>query len=392
MPSLKLPSDNTDGLSGSIHQLYIALEQCFEMDHPDQYVVIEKLGDVTTVSQTGSTQLEVKAYDEDDALTDSHLNFWNTLRNWLQPQFDISQVKAFVLYTTQPIGERSSFKEWNTADKVRRLSILESIRTKAEDRYSKAVQEKAPAKVPVPESLGNMRYALGEIPRVRLAEVVGKLHISAEMPSLLECYDRILGKHAKVVPTENKAGYVGALFEFIVRPSTIENGWKIGYAEFSIQMIKFGGRFGVNRRTFPTRNAVEPDSLPQETLNQFSSSTFVTKIRDIEFHQKIPSAIADYTHAHQTWLDEFSKHQTLMDDYHVFAQDLRRIVEDGHAASSLECEEVMVDSKRFYLKMTGGELPIPAFPNMDPPNISYRNGVIHTLMDRVATLCWKLSI
>lgn len=93
-----------------ISQFYLALEKCFEMN-VYECVYIEKDGDVSLINQLGKesgTQTELKEYDEKDNLTDSHLNFWNTLNNWCSSSFTPEKYKYLVLATTQEIGKNSA--------------------------------------------------------------------------------------------------------------------------------------------------------------------------------------------------------------------------------------------------------------------------------------------
>ena len=63
----------------------------------NESIFIEEYGDITTSSE----QIEVKKYE--DNLTDRHPNFWNTLSNWYNPDFDIYNYDSLVLLTTQEI-------------------------------------------------------------------------------------------------------------------------------------------------------------------------------------------------------------------------------------------------------------------------------------------------
>lgn len=112
MTDRKLSNDATSAAQGTIYQLYVGVQKCFEMTS-GQKIIIERYGDVTV---SASQQLEIKYYAED--LTDSHPNFWKTLKNWMQDNFDESAYIALLLCTTQKIGEHSSLKVWNSKDLV----------------------------------------------------------------------------------------------------------------------------------------------------------------------------------------------------------------------------------------------------------------------------------
>src|SRR4051812_412328 len=116
-------NDASRSSQGTIYQVYVALVKCFEMA-TGQSVVIERMGDVTI---EGAAQIEVKQYSDDDPLTNSHPNFWNTLNNWVTNSPDENQCPALMLHTTQAFGARTALRNWNASDEKKRLSILEEI-------------------------------------------------------------------------------------------------------------------------------------------------------------------------------------------------------------------------------------------------------------------------
>lgn len=97
----KMSNDATSSITGTIYQICIGLDRCFNLLQ-GQKLLIERFGDITTASQS---QLEVKYYS--DPLTDSHPNFWKTIENWLKPEFDSSQYADLVLVTNQSFGQNS---------------------------------------------------------------------------------------------------------------------------------------------------------------------------------------------------------------------------------------------------------------------------------------------
>ncbi|NCD00414.1 MAG: hypothetical protein EOL95_12045 [Bacteroidia bacterium] len=80
MVSEKLHHDATETIRPIFYQCYVALEKCFNLLE-NESVYIEKYGDVTVLSETASSQTEVKNYKKD--LTNLDHNIWNTLKNWL---------------------------------------------------------------------------------------------------------------------------------------------------------------------------------------------------------------------------------------------------------------------------------------------------------------------
>nr|WP_259284728.1 hypothetical protein [Pseudomonas sp. 1079] len=117
----RLPFDATLLFKALQFQMLVAVEYCHDLD-PNECLWLEVMGDVTV---PGKVQTEVKLYS--DSLTDSHANFWNTVKNWLHEKFDRTSFKSLVLLTTQEFGSQTLLNGWNTANAAQRLSIMEKI-------------------------------------------------------------------------------------------------------------------------------------------------------------------------------------------------------------------------------------------------------------------------
>ena len=131
-------SDASKSTQGIVHQLWVALEKCYEMGE-GQCVVVEKEGDVTI---RGVSTTEVKLYGYDDDLTDGHLNIWKTLRNWMDPNSHPEKYAALILRTNQSYGALTRFKGWNEANLDLRVSILEAILADSEARLRKESEKR----------------------------------------------------------------------------------------------------------------------------------------------------------------------------------------------------------------------------------------------------------
>ena len=388
MADPKIPSDDSASLAGTIHQMYIALEQCLEMDGKDQCVVIEKLGDVTSTSPDGNINTEVKSYSKSDPLTDRHPNFWNTMKNWLAPDPRIANMRCLVLYTTQPFGATAGLARWNEMAENQRLHFLENLKKVAEEEFEAAL-----AKTPDHKSsqtLKDIRHVLDTSRRSALLKLLPKVTISADVPGLSECRDRIVGKSGKFVPEQNASDFIGALFEIVVKPATIEKQWTIEYQAFSEHVSRFTKYFHGGKCAFPDKYKAKRSKVGKGIPPEHQDSEFVEKIKEINFHSKIPSAVADYIHATMTWTKEFSAHECLRQDYEFFADDVKDIFQTKHELASRESNGEISDSQNFYLKVTSDAI-VPSFPKFETPDHAYRNGVIHVLMDTDQNICWRLS-
>ncbi|MDD3277004.1 MAG: hypothetical protein PHP93_08150, partial [Kiritimatiellales bacterium] len=128
----KQRNDATESIKGTIYQLCVAVQKCYEMLR-GQVVLIESQGDV---SIGGQEQVETKQYS--GMLTDNHPNFWNTLANWMQTKFTDEKYSALILYTTQEFGKSSGLATWNADSLLQRISFLEKVLQESEARFAVA--------------------------------------------------------------------------------------------------------------------------------------------------------------------------------------------------------------------------------------------------------------
>ena len=133
MSTCKVNHDATASSKGTIYQLCVAVQKCYEMVE-EQKVLIESMGDVTI---DGSQQVETKFYS--DVLTDGHINFWKTLHNWMHDDFDPMPYASLILHTTQQFSKNATISEWNKSNPKERLEILKAINQQAEERDAKCL-------------------------------------------------------------------------------------------------------------------------------------------------------------------------------------------------------------------------------------------------------------
>ena len=127
MTENKSRQDATESTRGTVYHLCVAVQKCYEL-REDESVLLEELGDITTEDKE---QVEIKQYS--DTLTDGHLNFWNTLRNWMDDSFNHASYSSLVLHTTQEFGPRASIAKWNESTTESRIHLLRAINASFEN-------------------------------------------------------------------------------------------------------------------------------------------------------------------------------------------------------------------------------------------------------------------
>ena len=137
----KLANNATRLLEAISYQLIVTLKYCHGLAK-GQTLWLEYYGDVTV---SGEVQVEVKDFAED--LTDGHINFWNTLKNWMSPNFKQTKYSELILLTTQTYGAASKLRHWNQSTVQEKLDLLQGVLDQSEariaasgDKPSRAVQ------------------------------------------------------------------------------------------------------------------------------------------------------------------------------------------------------------------------------------------------------------
>lgn len=378
----KLIQDAPASTKSIIYQLCVAVDKCYDMV-AGQKVLIECQGDVTVQD---SIQVEVKHYN--DALTDNHINFWKTLRNWMQDNFDITPYSSLILYTTQQFGERAKIKQWNSVSPERRLGILKEIHEKREDAYQKNTKSPNGNKEKPPDVLLYQREVLNTSRQTKLEQVIAKFVIAANTPTLPELYQSIKERHIKGILEGKKDDFLNALIGFVAKPqSSIKQRWEITYEEFDKQVGALNTQYCRETREFPSKYIdTRPDDHQRDA---YRNHLFVSKIRDIEYSSAIPDAIDDYITTVRTINNEFGCYQVTQARTNSYITEMVRIFTTRYRTACRNCKDTVTESQNFYDAITVEEPR--AFEGFDTVPMAFRNGLLHTqLDDENKHLQWKL--
>lgn len=382
-------NSNTEQTLGLVYQFWVALEKCVEL-LPGESLLIEVEGDV---SIEGRFQLELKHMSEGDKLTSSDLNIWNTLKNWMDDGFDHSKYRNLVLRTTQSHGTHSIFKNWNFEnDGEKRVDLLASWAASREGAYDTKVQKALSANEPkipgVPESLQLMREVISVAKRGRLKEIASKFYIEAQAPDLDGTYQALKTRLCHNIPNSNLNAYLDALAGYIIRPlATGNDRWEITYEKFKEQCEELGGIHCRQSKRFPTKYRARFGAPLTEEQEKLQKNLFVVKIKDIEHHERIVSAIKDYSFAFGVALDDFNSYDVAAKAYEQFSDDVERRFYEAYSRASRQTTRC---SKDFYDEHTASQSP--DFSGFDATPTDFRNGVLHMHMnDKTRSYQWNLN-
>lgn len=116
------PAKNNAALSqlGNLYQYLMVLKICLEAP-AGAIINLEQLGDITTTDY----QYEIKHHDNPlHMLVDTHVDFWKTLKNWVDNYDLLKTCSNLILLTSSIVRADSLLGQWNTAPPHDRYSTL----------------------------------------------------------------------------------------------------------------------------------------------------------------------------------------------------------------------------------------------------------------------------
>lgn len=272
-----LPVDATVLFVALQYQLLVAIEQCHHL-MPGECLWIEAMGDVTV---PGKTQIEVKHYS--DKLTDSHQNFWNTIRNWLHKLFDRSSYKTLVLLTTQEFGAQSRLKDWNILTAVQRLERMREIGNDgagAPQTLDEAFQTAETTARKPSKARALQQEVLAPESLAALMEVLERMLIIPGEEALPERIDSYKTLYLKAIRPSLQQQYLDDLLGFMSGTELVLKGWKITHEAFTAKLTALNFLCMKHPPEFPLRD-LRP--LKEKVdLDEIRPMLFARKILEIE--------------------------------------------------------------------------------------------------------------
>ncbi|HAV2168571.1 TPA: hypothetical protein JHK21_004594 [Escherichia coli] len=390
----KLDFDATKLFEALKYQIHVAIDYCHTLEKHN-VLWIEVFGDVTV---EGRDQIEVKNYSGD--LTDGHDNFWNTLNNWLKPDFAYQQYTNLILLTTQAYGERASLKNWDTMDVTQRLATLESIHKNTETRFENsnkvnndkkefsneeaAVSCAVPHSIKPPKSLKLQRKILAPDIRESLLQVLPKIKIITEQPDLLELIERYKKRHLKSISPLRMDAFLDDLFGFMTSTLKITNSWKFSVDEFDKKFAELTARYLIGTLKFPR---IDSDKIENEAARlNVKERRFAMKLDEIGGgNDLILQATVDLIHAQQYIVEVIKDYTTSQQDIEDYSRNQLRIHCSSRLSAIYKCDPALQQQqlKRASCAFYGERCAEAVTPlsTYDYTPIEFRNGIYHMLAD-----------
>jgi hypothetical protein len=381
-----VPFSSPEPTGAIVSQFFLALEKCFDM-LDGEIIYIEKDGDVSInnpLYAENGEQIELKEYSNDNNLTDSHLNFWNTLNNWTHKDFESKKYKYLILATTQELGANSKFLKWNNSNKNEKLTILNEIYTNANTRYSIALEKDVKATKAEPLQL------MDEIFKSNLLEqVIDKIIIDSNRTRRDKISEEIKQKYIKAFPIENLNQALNSLLGYVFRNEEYNNGWEISCLEFKTELQDLSSRYNNNSQLFPIHEDLK--NIPEFEKEKRLKYTFIKKIEEIDYHEVIPNSLNEYWFALNTIVREFRGRTQKEKAIKALEDNLLNTHNTSYkiACRNSKTSRLINDSQNFYDSITGSQAPNFDVYNDTPP--IFKNGIYHILADENDKVTWKLN-
>lgn len=296
-----LRSDASAQIAGFLYQFVVAVDHCFKLSQ-GQSLYIEKYGDVaikgdgTYDEGREDTCIEVKLYSDD--IDVNHHNLLNTLSNWLEDDFQFESYQTLLLYTTQAFSKGSPLKGWNDKSTEEKVKIVRDAYTQYLSENKDKIEEKdASAHKTIKKNALQMKRVLGSVlgkdgnpddaaSTKRLGELLGRVVIYDSCKNLEQSYKDLL-RYAKVTQDHLRETFIDALLGFLIRPTNMNDGWRIEEASFTKQVQLLTAEMAPQSFEFPDA----PDIPVKE--GEYDDSLFVQKLKEIDF-DRITDAVMDF--------------------------------------------------------------------------------------------------
>jgi len=356
------------------YQVLIGLEKCFSLEEK-QSIWFEKDGDVSFLGGeiNDSSQIEVKNYA--DALTDHHENFWNTLKNWLDPLFDHEKYGALILYTTQSFGQTTRLKNWNTQTAEQRFNTLENI-------FSERSKEELDAKKP--KEIVKLQKLVMQANPEKIQKIIKKVTLLTEADDADSLRKSIQSKLIGI-PINNQKKYLQELVGFVYDQAD-KNSWEVRKKDFTAKCEELTSVYRKKEFTFPPFIGYE---ATESDVSRLQEKLFVQKIDDIEHYEVIPEAIGNWLELQNSLIAELDEYPLYREKTKNYQNQIVKRFQRCYSTAQLEFNEPIKDSKILYNKIIAEQ---PLNLGNEIPPIEYKNGLIHDAMDdNSRDLKWKVE-
>jgi hypothetical protein len=375
------PAKNNAALSqlGNLYQYLMVLKICLEAP-AGAIINLELLGDITTADY----QYEIKHHDNPDhVLIDTHVDFWKTLKNWIENYELLKSFSNLVLLTSSIVRDDSLLGQWNALS--------------AEERY-KRLHVKANEILDDPDSFKTILPFVqkaydfsAEHDAEKLACVLKRLTIKHSSSRAPELYNWLVGHNALMaVPLKSRANMIRSLLGMIaVKGVTATTAWDIErdeveyYLIFQTAVINKGGMI-----YYPDLDSVK---CGEDAYNH----RCIEQIRFIPYEKQVVSAAQDYYYYALTVSTTAEDDPFILKEFQKTEKGIGVDLDLDKVSSCLELakapisEEVLVRaSRQLYIASVKNVRSGGADGSSEAKK--FNRGMLHSYVN-TSDFCWRIT-
>ena len=332
-------------------------------------VYIETFGDVSVLGGDNPTQIESKCYKTD--LTDLDENVWNTIHNWMRDGFPIEKFSSLFLLTTQKVGKKTEWRDWNKKGFEDKLKTFYRIKECFDKKKRRSEKLKS-----------MMDNIFDTSKRKRLEEIIKKLFIDCLNTNDEQFYKSLLNR-GKSIPKIQRSKYINSLLGWIIRP---QKKWTISNEDFEKEAQEIAEKLRENTVVFPDKLR-----LTDIKHEEYEENAFVRKIKDIEYEEVIPEAVDDYVHTVLLIEQELRESLAIRTQFEEYEKSVeKRYRTEYRKASRInETKEPLKRSQDLYDNVTLAN--DGTFHTYNSVPSYFHNGVMQILADDKDDIVWLLK-
>lgn len=263
---------------GNLYQYLIALECGLELSE-GQLINIEQLGDVTHADY----QYEIKHHkDPNHQLGDTHIDFWKTLRNWVDNRTVLSAYGNLVLLTSSVVKVDSLVGEWNQLGPQERFDRLLSLHNDIQVSHKEYKT--------INKHVQKVFDFSDDYSQDDLIYVLEKISIKPSCYTAIALWERLKDHPTLLpIPKNKRTDLLISLLGFIASKGvTSTSKWDIEVSELHEWLREQAE--AIRRKNF----IAYPDLDNMEVGGQYEDHRFIREILKIPYLNRVPRAIQDY--------------------------------------------------------------------------------------------------
>lgn len=274
------PAKNNAALSqlGNLYQYLMVLKICLEAP-AGAIINLEQLGDITTADY----QYEIKHHDNPEhVLVDTHVDFWKTLKNWVDNYDLLKTFSNLVLLTSSIVRAESLLGQWNAAAPHDRYS---NLKMKADEILDQPTSYKT-----IIPYVHKIYEFSANYDQEKLACILSRVTIKHSSDGALKLYNGLVAHIAfSATPIKSRANMVRSLLGMIaVKGITAPGAWDIERDEIH--------HFLITQTAVINNGGViyYPDLKHATCGEEIFRHRCIEQIRFIPYEKQVFSAAQDY--------------------------------------------------------------------------------------------------